>query len=368
MKHTVLHEMFAHDMGAKMTHFHDFELPLHFSAGIIKEHITVRNSVGLFDVSHMGRVIISGEKATEYLDYLLTNDVKRMEVGQLIYSLMCYPNGTVVDDVILYRLERETYYIVLNSSNIQKDLAWITEDNPHKGESRDITVQEISDRTSQFALQGPLSASVLEYLEVNTSSIERFTVHNVLIDNDLHVMISRNGYTGEDGFELYVDNAQAKQLYLLLLNTGERYSLLPCGLGARDTLRLEAKLPLYGHEISENITPYEANLGAFVKINKDDFCGKRSLMKEKSEGIERSLRGFIMVDRSVPRHGYRVYLGAECIGEVTSGMKSPSLGFFGGLMLIKRDLKLKFDDTIEIEIHGKLKKARIARTPFYKKS
>ncbi|MDC7245912.1 MAG: glycine cleavage system aminomethyltransferase GcvT [Sphaerochaetaceae bacterium] len=367
MKKCVLHDMFEQMDNVRMTKFGEFELPLHFSAGILQEHRAVREHAGLFDVSHMGRIRISGESACEYLDYLLTNDVRKMIDGQLIYSLMCYPDGTVVDDVILYRLDGKTFFMVLNSSNIEKDISWITLDNPHHEEAGLITVENLSESTSQFALQGPQSASILDTLGVDTSSIHRFSSLGSVSVSGVNVMISRNGYTGEDGFELYVDNKDAHHLYLSLLEAGRAFSLLPCGLGARDTLRLEARLPLYGHELSDEITPYEANLGIFVKTETTDFCGRTALLSQKEKGIERSLRGFEMIDQSVPRAGYKVFLQEELIGKVTSGMKSPTLGIFCGLMLITRSSNLKFNDSVEIEIHGKRKRAKVVKTPFYRR-
>jgi aminomethyltransferase len=367
MAQTKLHDLFLNTPGVKMTQFGEYELPLHFSLGIQKEHHVVRNGVGLFDVSHMGRCIISGEKATEHLDYLLTNSVETMRERQLIYSLMCYPDGGVVDDVILYRLSSDSYYIVLNSANVEKDIAWITKDNPQGFDSEHLQFTNVSSTTSQFALQGPLAQSLLEAMNLELSNLKFFHfIPSVKVD-DIELMISRNGYTGEDGFEIYVENGKAEELYTKLLQYGEEFSLSPCGLGSRDTLRLEAKLPLYGHEISSSITPLEANLGVFVKFDKGPFCGKEALVTQKGEGIPRSLRGFEMVDPSVPRHGYPIFLQGERIGFVTSGIKSPTLGIFCGFMLIERDRKLSFGDIVEIEIHGKMKKAKLVRTPFYKR-
>ncbi len=369
MRQTPLHDEYAAYKGVRMVDFGGWKLPVQYSTGIIAEHHSVREKAGLFDISHMGECMISGPSATEYLDYLVTNSVASMEDGQMIYTFMCYPNGTVVDDLIIYRLDSEEYWIVMNASNTAKDLAWITQDNP-KAEtfSSVVTITDFSSHTSLLALQGPLSETILSRLCPEAAELSFFRFLPDAHVAGIRCLVSRNGYTGEDGFEIYCDNEHVVTLWRALLAAGEEDGLIPCGLGARDTLRLEAKLPLYGHEISDEITPLEANLGVFVKLDKADFCGKEALTEQREQGIPRSLRGIEMVDASVPRHGQPVFLGDENIGFVTSGTKSPTLGIFCGYVLISRHVGLVFGDIVELEIHGKRKRAKLVKTPFYKRT
>lgn len=369
MHQSPLHDEYAAYEGIRMIDFGGWELPVHFAAGIVAEHHAVRQKAGLFDISHMGECMVTGPGAGAYLDYLVTNSVATMEDGQLIYTLMCYPNGTVVDDLIVYRLGPDEYWVVMNAANTEKDLAWITRDNP-KAASKDagIEIVDFSPHTTQLALQGPLAEQILAKVCPDAMELTFFRFLPDTLVAGMRCMVSRNGYTGEDGFEIYCDNEHAVLLWRALIEAGVEFGMLPCGLGARDTLRLEAKLPLYGHEISDGISPLEANLGVFVKLEKTDFCGKEALSEQHLRGIPRSLRGIEMLDPSVPRNGYRVYLGDTDIGFVTSGTKSPTLGIFCGYVLIDRNCGLSFGDTVEVEIHGKRRKARLVKTPFYKRT
>lgn len=369
MRHTALYNEYAQYKGVRMTEFGGWELPLHYAAGIIAEHQTVRTKAGLFDISHMGECLINGPLASAYVDYLVTNSILSMEDGQIIYTLMCYPSGTVVDDLIIFRLHEDSYWVVMNAANVEKDLAWMREENPWARSGKSIPqIIDTSNDTSLIALQGPCSEKILVKLCPQASSLTFFRFLLEVEVAGVRCMVSRNGYTGEDGFEIYCANEQAVHIWRSLLEAGKEEGLLPCGLGARDTLRLEAKLPLYGHEISEEITPLEANLGVFVKLEKSDFCGKDALLAQQEQGIPRSLRGIEMIEPAVPRPLYRVYLNEEDIGYVTSGAKSPTLGIFCGYVLIKRETALKFGDEVEIEVHGKRKRARIVKTPFYKRT
>ncbi|NLL25637.1 MAG: glycine cleavage system aminomethyltransferase GcvT, partial [Spirochaetales bacterium] len=312
---------------AKLVDFGGWEMPLHFEGGILAEHEAVRKAAGLFDVSHMGECVVTGEEAGAYLDWLLTNRVSDMEVGQCRYTMMCYPDGTVVDDILVYRRHSESYMLVLNAANTKKDLDWITKDNPKA--DRAPFVVDISASTALLALQGPQAAGILSRFIGDIDEVESFTFRSQCTIGSIFCLVSRTGYTGEDGFEIYCDRDDGPKLWSLLIGEGA----VPCGLGARDTLRLEAKLPLYGQEISDSITPLEANLGAFVKFEKEDFCGKAALLEQKNKGVPRTLRGIEMIDKSVPRTGYPVFRDGKEIGYVTSGMKSPSMDIFFALVL-----------------------------------
>ncbi|NLK14199.1 MAG: glycine cleavage system aminomethyltransferase GcvT [Spirochaetales bacterium] len=360
MNRTPLFELYGEQ--TKLVDFGGWEMPLHFEGGILAEHEAVRTAVGLFDVSHMGECVVTGKEAGAYLDWLLTNRISDMEVGQCRYTMMCYPDGTVVDDILVYRRHSDSYMLVLNAANTKKDLDWITKDNPMAHQAPFVV--DISDSTALLALQGPKAVELLSRFISDIDEMDSFTLRNQCEIDSILCLVSRTGYTGEDGFEIYCDRDDAPKLWNLLIEQGAA----PCGLGARDTLRLEAKLPLYGQEISDSITPLEANLGAFVKFEKEDFCGKAALLEQKNAGVPRTLRGIEMVDKSVPRSGYPVFRDGSEIGYVTSGMKSPSKGIFFAMVLIDREPPLKFGDQLEVEIHKKLRKARLIRTPIYQRS
>ena len=360
MQKTSLFDLYSEH--AKLVDFGGWAMPLHFEASILAEHDAVRKNVGLFDASHMGECVVTGSEAGEYLDWLLTNKVSDLEVGQCRYTMMCYPDGTVVDDILVYRRFSESFMLVLNASNTQKDLDWITKDNPRAKDAPYVV--DISKSTALLALQGPRAVDILKEYIPDIDQMKGFTFRNQCEIGSALCLISRTGYTGEDGFEIYCDWDDAPYLWKLFLDLG----VTPCGLGARDTLRLEAKLPLYGQEISSTITPLEANLGVFVKFDKPEFCGKEALLAQKEDGVPRSLRGIEMIDKAVPRTGYPVYRNGVEIGVVTSGMKSPTTGIFFAMVLIKREPSLGFGDEVEVEIHKKLKKARLIRTPIYKRT
>jgi aminomethyltransferase len=364
LKHTPLAVLYDRYPKARLTDFGGWELPVDYGDGIIAEHTVVRFAAGLFDVSHMGEGVVEGKDATAFLSWMTTNHIAAMSDGQCMYTLMCYENGTVVDDLMIYRRDEEHYLVVFNAANVEKDVAWMKE---HIA-SYACTLSDRSSEFVQLALQGPKSVKILSLLVPDCGSILHFTFRENVPVGTVRCLVSRTGYTGEDGFELYCPSSQGVELWNLLLATGNSMGLVPCGLGARDTLRLEAKLPLYGHEISDTITPLEANLGVFVDFGKDDFCGKAALLKQKEEGIPRSLRGVEMVDGGVPRAGYRVFAGDEEVGYVTSGTKSPTLDKFVAYVLVRRDTGLKFGDELSIEIHGQRRKAVLVRTPFFKRT
>lgn len=370
MKRTPLYNLYASEPGAKLIDFGGWELPVQFEGGIIAEHMAVRKAAGLFDVSHMGEILVEGEGAMAFVDYLITNDLQSIEDGQCIYSPMCRPDGGTVDDLMVYRMRSDRFFIVVNAANTDKDFRWISEENPWvKAEKACPSVRNLSADYAQIAVQGPKAEQILSVLSAEIRDIPFFRFREDLKIDGIPTIISRTGYTGEDGFEIYCKTEAAAALWTRLLEAGRDDGLVPCGLGARDTLRFEAKLPLYGHELSDDITPLEANLSYFVKLDTGrDFCGKASLEKQKSEGIPRSLRGCRMIDKGVAREGYKVFSGDREIGYVTSGTKSPMLDAFLALVLIERGGGLKIGDSIEIELGKKRKRAELVKTPFYKKS
>lgn len=368
LKRTVLYDVYKNYDGVKLIDFGGWELPVNFKTGIIGEHMAVRENAGLFDVSHMGEITVEGEKGEELINWLVTNDISAMHDNQCMYSPMCYPDGGVVDDLLVYRYNRNKFLVVVNASNIEKDYKWISEENEWiRNTSVKPSLENISGRISQIAFQGPKAESYMkELVGPEVGDIDFFHFRDDLKIDGKSAIISRTGYTGEDGFEIYIANEDAAHIWDFLYNSTRDRGVIPCGLGARDTLRFESKLPLYGHELTKDISPLEANLSYFVRLDKKDFCGKSALAAQKEKGIPRTLRGCEMVDKGVPRAGYTVHLNGKEIGFVTSGTKSPILNKFLGLVLITRGTGLKIGDEIEVNINGKYKKARLVKTPFYK--
>ncbi len=364
-KTTPVYRNYCDLAGIKTADFHGWELPLHFSQGISAEHTAVRTAAGLFDVSHMGEIFIEGEQAEWYLDQLITGSVLSMKSGEVKYTFLCYPDGNVADDIIVYKCSDTRFLLVVNAGNREKDYSWITRDNPvAQSQSSLPVIKDQSDAWAQLALQGPKSEQLLTELIPEVRDIGYFTFRDDLFYDEIPLLVSRTGYTGEDGFEIYLNAEDGGTFWDLLVQAGAQ----PCGLGARDTLRLEAKFPLYGHEISESITPLEANLSVFTDLEKSYFIGKEALARQKEQGIPRTLRGIEMIEPGVPREGCRVFSGENQLGTVTSGTKSPTLNKFIALVLIERGSGLKIGDELEIEIHRKRKRARLVKTPFYKKT
>lgn len=362
LKRTPLFPVYA-QYGGKTIDFGGWELPVQFSS-IKEEHEAVRERAGLFDVSHMGEVEVTGPDALAFVQKMTTNDASKLAINQAQYSILCYPDGGTVDDLLVYKQADDHYLLVINASNIDKDVAWL---NEHV--TGDVTVKNISPEVAQLALQGPLAEKVLSRLtdtDLTTIGFFRFLPDVQL--NGSKALVSRTGYTGEDGFEIYCQAEDAASLWEAILKAGEEEGVLPCGLGARDTLRFEAKLPLYGQELSQGISPLEAGLGFAVKLDKEsDFIGKSALQKQKEQGVPRKLVGIEMIDRGIPRSHYPVYLGEEQIGEVTTGTQSPTLKKNVGLALIQAQ-HATVDQEVDVEIRGKRVKARIVKTPFYKRS
>jgi aminomethyltransferase len=362
LKRTPLYEVYK-EYGGKTIDFGGWELPVQFSS-IKEEHEAVRTRAGLFDVSHMGEVEVKGPDSLNYLQKMFTNDISKIKNGGAQYNAMCYENGGTVDDLLVYKIEDNHYLLVVNASNIEKDFKWLQD---HL--EGDVSIDNLSEKMAQLALQGPLAERVLQKLagDSDLSKIGFFKFQQEVKINGKKTLVSRTGYTGEDGFEIYCDASDAVELWKAILSAGEEEGVVPCGLGSRDTLRFEATLALYGQELSPEITPLEAGIGFAVKLNKEaDFIGKEALKRQKETGAARKLVGIEMIDRGIPRHGYPVYKGEELIGEVTTGTQSPSLKKNIGLVLIKGEYA-GLDSEIEVEIRGKRLKAKVVPTPFYKR-
>ena len=364
MRRTQLYEI--HKKTAKMTEFAGFEMPLWYK-GITEEHLAVRNNVGIFDVSHMGRVIITGKDAANFLNYVITNDVTALKPNSALYSVMCNENGGIIDDFVVSCLEEEKFLLVPNATNREKDFNWLVK----KAKDFNVKIEDISDKAAMFAVQGPNAEKTLQKIcTTDLSKIERFKCTPAKLA-DMDVFLSRTGYTGEDGFEVYVWNApldkpdNAIHVWNAILEAGKPYGIEPCGLGARDTLRLEAGLCLYGNDIDENTTPLEARLGFVVKFQKDNFIGKNALLKQKEEGVKRRRVGLQMVEQGIPRQGYKIYSEkGENIGQVTSGTFSPLLKC-GIAMAYIQTQQAQEGNIVNIEIRGKMAKAKIVPFPFY---
>jgi aminomethyltransferase len=340
-----------------MVEFGGWDMPVQYT-GIIDEHRRVRTSVGLFDVSHMGEFEVEGPAALSTLQHLTTNDVGALEVGQVQYSLLCYPEGGIVDDLTVYRLGDERFMITVNASNTEKDFAWVT---AHGGGA---SWRNISGDTGLIAVQGPRAEDLVAGLadvDVRAIGYYRFTRGHVA---GVPAMISRTGYTGEDGFEIYAPWQQTERLWGALLDAGKAVDAAPIGLGARDTLRLEMRYALYGNDIDATTNPLEALLGWVVKPAKGDFIGKAAIERVRAEGLRRKLVGLEMADRSVARHGHAVTSAGTRIGEVTSGTYGPS---------VEKSIAMAYVDTphatigteIGVEIRGQSRPARVVKTPFH---
>lgn len=363
LKETPLFEVYE-KYGGKVIDFGGWALPVKFS-GILEEHAAVRTEAGLFDVSHMGEVLVEGKDAESCINYLVTNDVTTLEINQAQYTAMCYPDGGTVDDLLIYKLEHEKYLLVINAANIEKDFDWMKEHV--KGE---VTLRNISNETAQLAIQGPKAEAILQRLaDIDLSEIGSFEfAQNVNVSGIPKILVSRTGYTGEDGFELYLAADQVVALWEKLLEAGSEDGLKPCGLGARDTLRLEARLALYGQDISSEISPLEAGIGFVVKTKKEnDFIAKDALAAQRKVGINRKLVGIEVTGRGIPRNGYKVFSeGGEEIGFVTSGTQSPTLKKNIGLALISVE-HAEVGTPLKVEIRNKQIEAIVVKAPFYKR-
>ncbi|MFD1360684.1 glycine cleavage system aminomethyltransferase GcvT [Lentibacillus salinarum] len=350
--------------GGKAIDFGGWELPVQYT-GIKHEHETTRTKAGLFDVSHMGEILVRGPGSEAFLQKMVTNDVSKLTPKRAQYTFMCNENGGTVDDFIVYMLEKDHYLLVVNAANTDKDFKWLTSHN-----DAGVTIDNVSSDYAQLALQGPKAEAILQRLtDTDLSTIKPFRFENPVYFSSVEsgAIVSRTGYTGEDGFEIYLDAAEGRALWNRILETGKEDGVEPIGLGARDTLRFEANLPLYGQELSETITPVEAGMPFAVKINKEaNFIGKEVLKQQKEDGAERKLVGIEMVDKGIPRTGYHVLAGDEEIGFVTTGTQSPTLNKNIGLALVKTDYA-ELGTTLDIQVRKRKLKATIVKTPFYKR-
>jgi aminomethyltransferase len=353
-------------LGGRLIDFGGWELPVQYT-GVIDEHVACRTAAGIFDVSHMGEIIVSGGDAERFLYRIVSNDVSKIEIGQAQYSILCREDGTAIDDLIVYRRGEEEYFVVVNASNTDKDFAWMKK--VHESERFACVLENVSSSWSQIALQGPLAEKILQSLtraDLSTLKSFRFIEDRV---NGIPAIISRTGYTGEDGFEIYFAWKEAPKVWAAILEKGLPLGMKPCGLGARDTLRLEVKYPLFGHELDDQTTPIEAGLGWAVKLTKSDFIGKEKLGAQKEAGTTKKLVGLALLSPGIPRQGYKILdkEGSKEIGMITSGTQSPTLKKAIALAYVSPEYA-EIGTKIRVDIRGRATPAEIVPTPFYKRT
>jgi len=347
------------ELGAKLVPFVGWNMPIQF-AGVLSEHICVRERVGLFDVSHMGEIEVKGKDAKKFLQFLLSNNVEKMFDGSILYSLMCYETGGVVDDLLAYRFSENHYFLCVNASNSDKDYDWIA----RHASSFNVNIKNTSSETSQLALQGPDAKNVLQSLcDISLDDLPYYNFRRGMVNN-VESLISRTGYTGEDGFELYLSPEKVSGVFRSLMEQGRSYGIQPIGLGARDTLRIEMGYPLYGNEIDNNPTPLDAGLGWVIKFDKGEFLGRGSLLKQKEQGSpRRKLVGLKLLTRGVPRAHYQVLKNGGSVGEVASGTFSPTLNTGIGLCYLSREYS-DVGNHLDIKIRDQLVTAEVVKLPF----
>ncbi|ACL71089.1 glycine cleavage system aminomethyltransferase GcvT [Halothermothrix orenii] len=356
MKKTPLFEIHK-ELGARLIEFHGWSMPVQYTS-IIEEHKAVRNQCGLFDVSHMGEILVEGPGALESLQKIVTNNVARLKKGQVLYTPMCKDDGGIIDDLLVYCLGQDKYLMVVNASNIEKDFNWVRDNSNQRTE-----VVNESDNYALLALQGPNSKKILEKVSsVNLDSLKFYNFTTGTLKG-AEVLISRTGYTGELGYELYLSPDKAVEVWQALMEAGSDLGLIPAGLGARDTLRLEKGYCLYGNDIDENTHPLEAGLGWTVKFDKASFIGKRALLKYKEEGLSRKLVGFKLKGRGIPRHGYPIKDNGDQIGVVTSGSMSPTLSEGIGMGYVRYD-KATPGESITIVVRNRAITGEVVKLPF----
>ncbi len=342
-----------------MVSFGGFEMPIQYT-DIADEHVAVRTACGVFDVSHMGEVLVTGKEAERFVQYIFTNDVAGAPIGKIFYGMLLHPNGGTIDDLLVYKEGDERFFLVINAANIDKDFAWISE----QAQSFDVVTENQSNYYGQLAVQGPKSEGIVErVLGLPCQELVFYTFKKVEVEGET-IIISRTGYTGEDGFEIYASHALIQQMWDKLMESGE---VKPCGLGCRDTLRFEVGLPLYGDELTDELTPIEAGLGMFVKVDKAEFIGKETVARQKAEGVSRKIVGIELEGRAIPRHGYEVVADDKVIGSVTTGYCSISTGKSVCMALV--DIAYaKLDTPVSVRIHKKLQPGKVIKKRFYDKS
>lgn len=357
IKKTCLHDRHI-ALGALMSPFAGYDMPIQY-VGITEEHNAVRHHVGVFDVSHMGEVRVTGKDACKFVNHIFVNDVTGAPDGQIFYGMMCYENGGTVDDLLVYKVNDEEYFLVINASNIEKDVEWIRSN----AEGFDVKIDDQSEYYGEVAVQGPEAETAVEKLlglEVKDIPFYNFKTFNA--DGEA-IIVSRTGYTGEDGFEIYGSHDYTRKVWDKLMEG----SVQPCGLGCRDTLRFEVGLPLYGDELAADITPIEASLSMFVKLDKPEFIGKEALAKQKAEGVKRRIVGLELEGNAIPRHGYPVEVNGEQVGEITTGYRSISTGKSVAMAMINKPYD-KLGTDVEVRIRKKTFPAKVVKKRFYDKN
>ncbi len=350
------------EAGARMVAFAGWDMPVQYT-GVIDEHMAVRTSAGLFDVSHMGEIEVKGRESHEFLQHVTCNDVSRLAPGRIQYSALTTPEGTIVDDLLVYKLGEDDYLLVINAGNTPKDVAWLR----YHAKGFDVRVADVTDLWCQIALQGPRAQEILQPLtSAKLATIKYYGFVRETVSG-VSCIVSRTGYTGEDGFELYAPTEAAEALWYAVLGAGAPHGLLPAGLAARDTLRLEAKMALYGNDIDETTSVLEADLGWIVKLEKGEFLGRDALLRQKSDGLNRKLVGFETEGRAIARHGHAALSRGAPVGHVTSGTFAPFLKKNIGLAYLPIALT-EPGSRIEIDIRGRLEPVVVVPTPFYKRA
>lgn len=345
-------------LGALMSPFGGFIMPIQYSS-IIDEHNAVRQHCGVFDVSHMGEVFVTGNDAEKFVNHIFTNDITNAPIGQIYYGMMLYPNGGTVDDLLVYKMGENNFFLVINAANIDKDIDWIMQN----ANGYDVNIDHCSDRYGQLAVQGPEAEAVVEeVLGLACKELTFYTAKTLMVDGE-EIIVSRTGYTGEDGFEIYGSHEFIVKMWNLLMESGR---CKPCGLGCRDTLRFEVGLPLYGDELSKDITPIMAGLGMFCKLNKEEFIGKEALVEQKTNGFAKKLVGIELQDKAIPRHGYAVLKDGKQIGEVTTGYHCISVDKSVCMALIDFEYST-LGTEVEVQIRKKVFPGVVVKKRFYDK-
>ncbi len=361
VKETYLHDKHV-ALGAKMVDFAGWHMPVQYSS-IIEEHKTVRENVGLFDVSHMGEVFVSGKEATAFLNKVVPQDIEKLDYEKAVYCQLPNKNGGLIDDLIIYKIGIENYLVICNASRIDEDLNWLVRNK----RGMDVKIDNQSHNYSLLAIQGPRAIDLIRKMGYNVQNQASFTIKPAIIEG-IRLLASRTGYTGEDGFELLVENEFSEFLWDKILEEGKEFNIKPIGLGARDTLRLEAALHLYGNDLDESTTPIEAGLSWSVpKDKKADYNGKEIIMSQIANGVSKKLVGLVMLDRNIARHGYEVYFNGEKVGHITSGCVSPSTGKHIALAYVKNNKEICTDTVVQVMIREKLHDAQIVKRPFVPK-